>query len=167
MISTTSSSSLPNVYGTHHIGASTDQAQEAIAAETVRIVTSFKDTGKVPNVVNLASRTPATHMLVVRHRDRPGVLAHVFDHLREANLNVQETENIVFEGAEAAVARINLDGAPASALCDKIKSGQPGRSRPAGRQALENFVLPLSACHNSQEIRRSGDDPFVFLKSVS
>ena len=27
---------LPNVYGTHHIGASTDQAQEAIAAETVR-----------------------------------------------------------------------------------------------------------------------------------
>ena len=115
--------SLPNVYGTHHIGASTDQAQEAIAAETVRIVTSFKNTGKVPNVVNLASRTPATHLLVVRHRDRPGVLAHVFDNLREANLNVQETENIVFEGAEAAVARINLDGAPASALCDKIKSG--------------------------------------------
>ena len=115
--------SLPNVYGTHHIGASTDQAQEAIAAETVRIVTSFKNTGKVPNVVNLALRTPATHMLVVRHRDRPGVLAHVFDNLREANLNVQETENIVFEGAEAAVARINLDGAPASALCDKIKSG--------------------------------------------
>jgi D-3-phosphoglycerate dehydrogenase / 2-oxoglutarate reductase len=115
--------SLPNVYGTHHIGASTDQAQEAIAAETVRIVTSFKNTGKVPNVVNLASRTPATHMLVVRHRDRPGVLAHVFDNLREADLNVQETENIVFEGAEAAVARINLDGAPAQALCDKIKSG--------------------------------------------
>src|SRR6185295_1182039 len=27
----------PNLYGTHHIGASTDQAQEAIAAETVRI----------------------------------------------------------------------------------------------------------------------------------
>ena len=31
-------SSVPGVYGTHHIGASTDQAQEAIAAETVRIV---------------------------------------------------------------------------------------------------------------------------------
>jgi D-3-phosphoglycerate dehydrogenase len=113
---------LPNVYGTHHIGASTDQAQEAIAAETVRIVRSYKDTGKVPNVVNLAKRTPATHMLVVRHRDRPGVLAHVFDHLRQDNLNVQETENIVFEGAEAAVARINLDGAPPPALCDRIKA---------------------------------------------
>ncbi len=114
---------LPNVYGTHHIGASTDQAQEAIAGETVRIIRSYKETGRVPNVVNLARRTPATHMLVVRHRDRPGVLAHVFDHLREANLNVQETENIVFEGAEAAVARINLDGAPPEALCDRMKRG--------------------------------------------
>jgi D-3-phosphoglycerate dehydrogenase len=113
---------LPGVYGTHHIGASTDQAQEAIAAETVRIVRSYRETGRVPNVVNLARRTPATHMLVVRHRDRPGVLAHVFSHLRQANLNVQETENIVFEGAEAAVARINLDGAPAMELCRKIKS---------------------------------------------
>ena len=44
---------------------------------------SYKDTGQVPNVVNLAKKTPATHMLVVRHRDRPGVLAHVFEHLRE------------------------------------------------------------------------------------
>ena len=113
---------LPGVYGTHHIGASTDQAQEAIAAETVRIIRSYKETGRVPNVVNLARRTPATHMLVVRHRDRPGVLAHVFSHLRQANLNVQETENIVFEGAEAAVARINLDGEPPSALCQKMKA---------------------------------------------
>jgi D-3-phosphoglycerate dehydrogenase len=116
--------SLPNVYGTHHIGASTDQAQEAIAAETVRIVRTYKETGRVPNVVNLARRTPATHMLVVRHRDRPGVLAHVFDQLREANLNVQETENIVFEGAEAAVARINLDGAPADEVRERIKKNQ-------------------------------------------
>jgi D-3-phosphoglycerate dehydrogenase len=116
--------SLPGVYGTHHIGASTDQAQEAIAAETVRIIRTYKETGRVPNVVNLARRTPATHMLVVRHRDRPGVLAHVFDQLREANLNVQETENIVFEGAEAAVARINLDGVPSSDVCDRISRNQ-------------------------------------------
>jgi D-3-phosphoglycerate dehydrogenase len=126
---------LPGVYGTHHIGASTDQAQEAIAAETVRIIRSYKETGRVPNVVNLAKRTPATHMLVVRHRDRPGVLAHVFHHLREANLNVQETENIVFDGADAAVARINLDGAPASALCDVIRRGNA--------DVLDLQVVPL------------------------
>jgi D-3-phosphoglycerate dehydrogenase len=116
---------LPGVYGTHHIGASTEQAQEAIAAETVRIIASFKDTGRVPHVVNLARRTPATHMLVVRHRDRPGVLAHVFEHLRQGEINVQETENIIFEGAHAAVARINLDGAPSQALLARMSSGNP------------------------------------------
>lgn len=42
----------PGVYGTHHIGASTDQAQQAIAAETVRIVRLFKETGHAPNLVN-------------------------------------------------------------------------------------------------------------------
>ena len=114
---------LPNVIGTHHIGASTDQAQEAIAAEAARIVRTYKETGKVPNVVNLATKTPATHMLVVRHRDRPGVLAHVFDRLRAANLNVQETENVIFEGAEAAIARINLDGEPPAGLLKTIAEG--------------------------------------------
>jgi D-3-phosphoglycerate dehydrogenase len=112
---------LPDVYGTHHIGASTEQAQEAIAAETVRIVTAFKQTGKVPNCVNLAGRTPATHLLVVRHRDRPGVLAHVFDQLREASINVQETENVIFEGAHAAVARINLDREPDAGVLGRIE----------------------------------------------
>src|SRR5262249_6226614 len=113
---------LPNVYGTHHIGASTDQAQEAIAAETVRIVAAYKNTGKVPNVVNLAKKTPATHMLVVRHRDCPGVLAHVFQQLRNDNINVQETENVLSDGAQAAVARITLDGAPAEALLQQIRA---------------------------------------------
>jgi len=108
------------LYGTHHIGASTEQAQEAIAAETVRIIQSFKETGKVPNVVNLAARTPATHMLVARHRDRPGVLACILDALRAADINVQEMENTVFEGAEAAVARINLDKAPPRETLERL-----------------------------------------------
>ena len=112
-----------SVYGTHHIGASTDQAQEAIAAETVRIVKTFKETGQVPNVVNLAQRTPATHRLVVRHRDRPGVLAQVLDAIKAEQINVQEMENIVFEGAEAAVATINLDKAPSTATLERLRNG--------------------------------------------
>jgi len=112
-----------NLYGTHHIGASTDQAKEAIAAETVRIVREFKETGKVPNVVNLARQTPATHRLVVRHLDRPGVLATVLDAIKSEGINVQEMENIVFEGAEAAVARINLDNAPSREMLDELKAG--------------------------------------------
>jgi D-3-phosphoglycerate dehydrogenase / 2-oxoglutarate reductase len=112
------------VAGTHHIGASTEQAQEAIAAETVRIIRAFKDTGRVPNVVNLAKQTPAKHMLVVRHKDKPGVLAAVFGELRHGGINAQETENIVFEGAEAAVARINLDHAPTDAQLDAIRAAE-------------------------------------------
>jgi D-3-phosphoglycerate dehydrogenase len=112
-----------NVYGTHHIGASTDQAQEAIAAETVRIIKTFKETGQVPNVVNLAAHTPATHRLVVRHLDRPGVLAQVLDAIKAESINVQEMENIVFDGAEAAVARINLDRAPSAATLTSLRNG--------------------------------------------
>jgi D-3-phosphoglycerate dehydrogenase len=111
-----------NVYGTHHIGASTDQAQEAIAAETVRIIREFKETGKVPNVVNLARQTPATHRLVVRHLDRPGVLASVLEAIKAEQINVQEMENIVFEGAAAAVARINLDNAPSQATLERVRA---------------------------------------------
>src|SRR5437588_3034460 len=114
-----------SLYGTHHIGASTDQAQEAIAAETVRIVQSFKETGRVPNVVNLAERTPATHTLVVRHQDRPGVLAHVLDAIRHAQINVQEMENIIFEGSEAAVARINLEAAPPPETLERLRAENP------------------------------------------
>jgi D-3-phosphoglycerate dehydrogenase / 2-oxoglutarate reductase len=113
----------PGVYGTHHIGASTEQAQDAIADESVRIITEYKATGRVPNCVNIAKRTPATHLLVVRHRDRVGVLAHVFGALKDAGINVEQTENIVFEGATAAIARIQVDQEPARATLDAIQAG--------------------------------------------
>ena len=41
--------------------------------------------------------------------------------LRGAGLNVQETENVIFDGAEAAVARINLDGPPARHTLDAVR----------------------------------------------
>jgi D-3-phosphoglycerate dehydrogenase / 2-oxoglutarate reductase len=113
---------LDGVIGTHHIGASTDQAQGAISDETVRIIRLYKESGRAPNVVNLARKTPATHLLVVRHFDRVGVLAGVFDQIKAAGINVQETENIVFEGAIAAVARIHLDQAPTEQTLESIRS---------------------------------------------
>jgi D-3-phosphoglycerate dehydrogenase len=113
---------LPGVIGTHHIGASTDQAQEAIAEETVRIVRLYKETGRAPNVVNVATKSAATHLLVIRHYDRVGVLAAVFDSLKRAGLNAQETENIVFDGAHAAVARIHVSAAPPAEVMEAIRS---------------------------------------------
>lgn len=103
---------LPGFTGTPHIGASTEQAQDAIAQEAVRIVENFVKTGGVPNCVNMAQRTPAKWLLAVRHFDRVGVLAGIFEKLRAAGINVQCTNNVVFSGAQAAVARIELDALP-------------------------------------------------------
>lgn len=113
---------LDGIIGTHHIGASTDQAQQAISDETIHIIRKYKATGRPPNVVNLATKSPATHLLVVRHFDRVGVLASVFDQLKSAGINVQETENIVFDGAHAAVARIHLDQPPSDQVLDRVRS---------------------------------------------
>jgi D-3-phosphoglycerate dehydrogenase len=114
---------LPGVYGTHHVGASTDQAQVAIAHEVIRIVQAFRDTGEVPNVVNRLARSSATHVLSIRHRNRPGVLAHVFGVLAGAEINVEEVENIIYHGAQATLARIHLDGVPTNGALDRIRGG--------------------------------------------
>jgi D-3-phosphoglycerate dehydrogenase len=116
---------LPGVYGTHHVGASTDQAQVAIAHEVIRVVQAFRDTGEVPNVVNRLARSSATHVLSIRHRNRPGVLAHVFGVLAGAEINVEEVENIIYHGAQATLARIHLDGVPTNGALDRIRGGNP------------------------------------------
>jgi D-3-phosphoglycerate dehydrogenase len=112
---------LPNVYGTHHIGASTAQAQDAIARETVRIVASFVRSGQVPNCVNVARKTPAKARLVVRHHDKVGVLANVLGLIREAGINVEEVRNTIFDEARAASCAIDLDESPPAALVEKIR----------------------------------------------
>jgi D-3-phosphoglycerate dehydrogenase / 2-oxoglutarate reductase len=116
---------LPGVYVTHHVGASTEQAQVAIAHEVIRIVQSFRATGEVPNVVNRLARSSATHVLTIRHRNRPGVLAHVFAVLAGAAINVEEVENIIYHGAHATLARIHLDGQPEAAALSRIREGNP------------------------------------------
>jgi D-3-phosphoglycerate dehydrogenase / 2-oxoglutarate reductase len=114
---------VPGVYGTHHVGASTDQAQVAIAHEVIRIVQTFQTTGEVPNVVNRLARSSATHVLSIRHRNRPGVLAHVFGVLAGGAINVEEVENIIYHGAQATLARIHLDGVPDLGALDRIRAG--------------------------------------------
>ena len=113
----------PGVYGTHHVGASTDQAQVAIAHEVIRIVETFRETGEVPNVVNRLARSSATHVLSIRHRNRPGVLAHVFGVLAGGAINVEEVENIIYHGAKATLARIHLDGVPDEGALERIRTG--------------------------------------------
>jgi D-3-phosphoglycerate dehydrogenase len=103
---------LPGVYGTCHIGASTDEAEEAVGEEVVRIVAAYQNAEPIPNCVNLAKKSAATHVIAVRHADRVGVLARVLGILSEARHNVQDMENIVFSGGQAALVRIEIVGEP-------------------------------------------------------
>ncbi len=109
------------ITGTPHIGASTEQTSEAIAAEVVRIVRVFRETGRPCGSVNLCQRSPATCQLVVRHLNQVGVLAGVLDGLREEQINVEEMENMIFEGALAASCTLRLDGQPSTQLLQQLR----------------------------------------------
>ena len=128
---------LPGVYGTHHVGASTNQAQEAIANEAIRILLHWMSTGEVVNCVNLATTTPASATLTVRHLNQPGVLAHVFDVLGQGGHNVEEMENVIYSGGEAAVARIQLGAPPTAEQVERI------RDHDAILTTTTTLILPL------------------------
>lgn len=112
------------ITATPHIGASTDEAAEAIADEVVRIIRTFRETGKPPNTVNMCGHSPATYSLVIRHFNRVGVLAGVLDLLRHEGINVEEMENTIFEGAEAACCTLQLDTAPSAETLAKLVGSQ-------------------------------------------
>ncbi|HEY3493754.1 MAG TPA: NAD(P)-dependent oxidoreductase [Polyangiaceae bacterium] len=108
------------VYATPHIGASTDQAQTAIAGETVRILRSFVTKGEVPNVVNIAQSTWSRYQLVVRHVDQVGALANVLAVLKRHGLHISGLDNTVFEGGRAACAKIRVESRPSEACLQEI-----------------------------------------------
>ena len=111
---------VPNLYVTHHIGASTEEAQQAVADETVRIVSEFKYTNRVINCVNLNDEPPSS-LLVVRFRNKPGGLAYVFNRLAEASINVEEMDHVVFDGGMSACAHIRVSPAPDPKVIDAMR----------------------------------------------
>ena len=106
-----------------HIGASTDQAEEAIAEETVHVAKTFLETGKPVNAVNprkLHNGVP----LVVRHYNRVGVLAGILGELRAEGINIEEMENTIFDGELAACCALILDKTPSDALMQRIAGAE-------------------------------------------
>jgi D-3-phosphoglycerate dehydrogenase len=111
----------PAVVATHHIGASTTQAQRAIAEGVTEIVDAFMG-GEARHCVNLDPDRLGSLALSVRHLDRVGVLAQVLDRLSTAHLNVQHMVNRVFRGGEAAVAFIDIEGEVSDELLETLRS---------------------------------------------
>lgn len=112
---------LQGAYVSHHIGASTKQAQLAVAADAVDIVRGYLKEGKVRNWLNRCEHTDAPWKLVVRHYDKPGVIANVMNDLKEADINAQELENVIFEGKMTACCTIQLDARPADTTLLSIR----------------------------------------------
>ena len=111
----------PRVTVTHHIGASTNQAQEAVAEGTVEVIEEYRS-GSVVNCINLESAPHRTATLSVRHYDRVGVLASVLEELRRGNLNVANMSNRIFAGSQAAAATIDVFGTIDDDLLDAVRS---------------------------------------------
>jgi len=111
----------PNIYVTHHIGASTEQAQDAVAEETINIIKHYVHSGVIDHWVNRAKEIDAHFQLVVKHYDKPGVLAGVLDVIRNGNINIEEIENIIFEGGVAACCTMKLQSAVSAEMLKKIK----------------------------------------------
>ena len=103
------------------MGSLNRDAQLAIARGVVEIIDAF-GRGEIVNCVNLAPTRLGTCTLHVRHFDRVGVLASVFDVLRRANLNVEQMENRIFLGGLAAVATIDVVGEVSAELLGSLRS---------------------------------------------
>ena len=99
----------PSVVGTHHIGASTQQAQDATSARTIDVIEAYR-AGDPMNCVNVVQTRVGAVTITIRHFDRVGVLAGALEVLRQADINVQTMENKVFEGSNAAMAVIDVTG---------------------------------------------------------
>lgn len=115
---------LENVYVSHHIGASTNQAQLAVASDAVDIVRGYVQEGQVRNWLNRCEHTDAPWQLVVRHYDKPGVIANVMNELKEADINAQELTNVIFEGKQTACCTIQLDAEPLPEIMKSIRTRQ-------------------------------------------
>lgn len=109
------------VNGTPHIGASTNQASEAIADETLRVLKTFKETGFPANAVNVNLTSTARYSLIVRHLNKVGVLAGVLDALRGNSVNVEEMQNTIFAGGESACCTLLLDDKPSEKTLEEIR----------------------------------------------
>ncbi len=115
---------VPNWVGTHHIGASTQQAQDETAELAMEILNEFITTGQAVNCVNMAptSEVEASCNLVVRHLDKVGVLAGMLARLRDEGINVEQMENKIFRGARAAVCYVTLSREPSAETLATFKA---------------------------------------------
>ncbi len=100
----------PKVIGTHHIGASTKEAETAIGIEAVRMVREYGTMKKVNNCVNLAQDIKNTHNITIKYANQVGTLANILALFTKYQLKIEELRNEVFKDRQACVAAIHFTG---------------------------------------------------------
>ena len=101
----------PRVYGSHHIGASTKQAEDEIGVETVRICKVFAKTGSVDNEnwVN-RDRSGSKQTLVVKAKKSASLYGDIFAIVEKHGWTIGESEALMCEGGKALILKIHGEG---------------------------------------------------------
>jgi len=60
--------------------------------------------------------------LVVKHFDKPGVLASIMDVLRQGDINIEEVENIIFDGGIVATCTMKLKESATNEMLSSIRN---------------------------------------------
>ena len=78
--------------------------------------------GVIDHWVNRAKITDAYYQLVVKHYDKPGVLASILDVIKQEDINIEEVENIIFDGGLVACCTMKLETAASNEMLSAISN---------------------------------------------
>ncbi|MEW6653691.1 MAG: phosphoglycerate dehydrogenase, partial [Bacteroidota bacterium] len=59
---------------------------------------------------------------IVKHYDKPGVLAFVMDILKTGNINIEEVENVIFDGGIVASCTMKLESSATAEMLETIRN---------------------------------------------
>lgn len=97
----------PQVLGTHHIGASTVQAEDAIGQEAYRMIVEYKESGSMPNCVNLADTHEKKVVFIKFSIDGP-TLQGVFETISKMGIKIWDVRVESFEGGMAGLCKVKV-----------------------------------------------------------
>ena len=93
-----------------------------MAEETITIIKKYISSGVIAHWVNKLKIREHYHQLVVKHYDKPGILASIMYVLREGSINIEEVENIIFDGGMVACCTMKLDMPATLEMLEGIKN---------------------------------------------
>ena len=99
------------VYGSHHIGASTKQAEAEIGEEAVRICQVFSSSGQIDdlNWVN-KDRSKSRQTLIVKAQKGAKIYSEIFTTLENNDWQIKNSEATSCEGGQAIILKISGEG---------------------------------------------------------